>query len=238
ENHPGMQPDVATTGKNASQKVIPYMERLRIKNLPERKYSISRAADGSRRLIPSIRALADTVLTSPRLTAIATLSPFFHWMPVEPGALYRVTLSDANGVIWRRETNQTLLQCPAPLAWGKSYQWSVSVKEPLKPNPAVYSTNFQVIPEKDFPEFKHLERKIINLRGSSRSAEYYDLILGYTYLKYNLTEMAVPLFQKIAISNPEAPFIHESLCRLYLEQNYSTEAQKEFAIWTQLTAAE
>jgi len=244
EQHFGLNPNVATTQQNEHQKVVPQFEQIQIAHAKSLKMQVIVAADGSLRLQPTERKFdpnirdfnSDTLLISPRMTTIPTTEPVLKWHSPYQDAEYTVTLADTVQILWSYKTKKTEFKVPYPLEYGKIYLWSVTFQRNLKKVKGPIASKFQVIEQTQLEEYKQLLQKIPVLKEQNRSNSYYHFILAFTYLKFNLIEKAIPHFQTLARINPETPFPHEALCRLYWDQDLDDNAMREFQIWQKLLA--
>lgn len=235
KQHPGGSPNTPTTAQNNQEKVVPQLKRLQIHSLPFRKPEKTVAEDGSIRLFPAIRNTEiDTLLISPRRTTIVTQQPEFQWNSPYADAKYTLTISDTSRVIATYETSQTKFKLPDPLSWGESYIWTIKMTRRLMPVGRTAATHFSVIQKDKLQEYQELLKKIENLNLQERDSNYYQFIMGYAYLKYNLLENAIEQFQRLARNNPDSPFPHEALCRLFFEQQRIEKAKQEYKIWCHL----
>lgn len=239
KQHPGLNSDAVTTAENEPEKVVPQLSRLQIKSYPFKPPEVQIAKDGSQRLFPTIRSAdVDTLILSPRMTTINTQTPEFKWSSKGEDMEYRLTLSDANGTIWQTTTKDTHVESRVTLRWGESYVWTLDVYRGVQRVQGPFSTQFKVLSQQDFHDFSLLLKKMQKLDADKRSKNYYHLIMGFTYLKYDLIEKAIEHFRELAQANPAAAFPHEALCRLYLDQQLQDKAQAHYRKWHNLLEAE
>lgn len=237
KQHPGLDPNSATTDDNKNEKVVPELRRLRIQNMPFPKPRIVIAADGSHRLLPQRRITeTDTFIISPRMSTVSTPTPKFKWSAPYPNLEYKIVITDSLGLTRSYRTTNPEWQCTDSLEWGKQYVWTLGIYQDFKRVYGPFSTKFRVISKARFSEYHKLLKKMKLLSSDKRSKNYYHLIMGFTYIKYYLIDKALTHFQILARENPATAFPHEALCRLYWDQQRFEKAQQEYDIWHNLLA--
>jgi hypothetical protein len=236
-NHPGAEPNSPTTKYNIRDKVIPDLDRLKMKELLIKRYQESFAADGSVRLSPSLRDVyRDTILIFPRKTTITNLQPTFRWQSLYQNATYEISLFNDGKLLWSYRVNQPKFTAPAPLEWGKSYQWQVKILKNLSPAGRLETSAFWTIEQKQRNEFLTLVQEVRKKNFGRVSEEYYNFLMAHTHLKYELRDEAIAYLKAIAQTNPNFAFPNEALCRLYGDKDLYYKVDTEYTRWQQALA--
>ena len=177
---------------------------------------------GRGRAIAGLRAGADDPALqplTPRNTKLNTTRPDFRWSADQEFDGYTVKLYDADGLVWSRYAESSLLDYPedeAPLTFGSSYFWQVE-GETLLGAETSEKVGFSVLSEELSSEVAEQELTFKNLLNADDRSASYALALGVYYIREGLLDAAIASFSQIAERHPDAVLPHEILGRLYNE---------------------
>jgi hypothetical protein len=153
------------------------------------------------------------VLLAPRNTQLKTQRPVFKWHTFKEYEMFKISLFNADGRIWTKETNNPFLDYPddqPALSQGESYFWVVEGENLLDSDKSA-SISFGILAENNLVSLEEKEQRLSEtLSGSNKW-----FFLGNLYQKNELYQDALEIFHEIAKNHKTAPLPHQILGKIY-----------------------
>ena len=169
------------------------------------------------------------LLISPRRTDLMVDRPVFTWRAVEGASRYRVTVSDSDGELWKREVERPSLPYPSDrpaLKPGGDYLWEVvalSDRGALRNEDSMFHVLSAAAADTVRDHLKRIDQALGESRGDV--ARY---LAGSYLLGRGLYCDAAERFEALCKMTPEAPGAHEALGNAYQAVGLADLAAAEF----------
>lgn len=155
--------------------------------------------------------------------------PSFTWDPLKEYDTYIISLYDSKGLVWSRESKDTVLIFPEDetgLARGASYFWNVNGEELISSDKSENAV-FTILSSEKLKEETDTEELIKRTFGNNQDSSNLHFILGTYYFNQGLLQDALSEYQAISKIYSNSSYAHRLISSVFNQMGKKDKAIEE-----------